>query len=131
MKKLNYCWAYDLKGQYVDGHKQEDVVMYHQNVFFLPQWANIKVWTQDWSNGQPDPLPHERKVVVWFHDELTFYTNDWWVVHWVHKDEAAKPYAEGEGTSQMVADLVSADYGWLQLPDGEEAAQVLFRVGKN
>lgn len=33
--------------------------------------------------------------------------------------------------SQVVADLVSADYGWLQSPDGIEEAWVLFKVGKN
>jgi hypothetical protein len=49
----------------------------------------------------------------------------------VHGDEAAKPYAKGEGASHMVADLVSADYGWLRLPDGEEEAWVLFKAGKN
>jgi hypothetical protein len=130
MKKLDYRWAYDPKGQYVDGHEREDVVAYRQNVF-LPRWANIKAWTRDWSNGQPDPLPHERKVVVWFHDESTFYANDRRVACWVHKDEAAKPYAKGEGASQMVADLVSADYGWLRSPDGEEEARVLFKAGKN
>jgi len=57
MKKLNYCWSYDLKGQYVDGHEWDDVVTYQQNLF-LPQWANIKAWTWDWSNGQLDPLSH-------------------------------------------------------------------------
>ena len=31
----------------------------------------------------------------------------------------------------MVADLVSADYGWLRSPDGEEEAQVLFKAGEN
>ena len=130
MKKLDYHWAYDPKGQYVDGHERDDVVMYRQN-FFLPQWANIKARTRDWSNGQPDPLPHERKIVVWFHDESTFYANDQRLARWVHKDEAAKPYAKEEGASQMVADLVSADYGWLQSPDGEEEARVLFKAGKN
>jgi hypothetical protein len=53
------------------------------------------------------------------------------VAHWVHKDEAARPYAKGEGASQMVVDLVLADYGWLQSPDGNEEAQVLFKAGKN
>jgi len=57
MKKLNYCWTYDHKG-YVDGHEQEDVVTYHQNIF-LPRWVNIKAQTCDWSNGQLDPLPHK------------------------------------------------------------------------
>jgi hypothetical protein len=49
----------------------------------------------------------------------------------VHSDEAAKLYAKGKGASHMVADLVSAEYGWLQSPDGEEEAQVLFKAGKN
>ena len=31
----------------------------------------------------------------------------------------------------MIADLVSADYGWLQSPDGKEEAQVLFKARKN
>jgi len=100
-------------------------------MFFLPWWANIEAQTWDWSNGQLDPLSQERKIVVWFHDESTFYANDWWLAHWVHKDEAVKPYVKGEGTLQMVADLVSADYSWLQSPDGEEEAQVLFKAGKN
>ena len=130
MKKLDYHWTYDPKGQYVDGHEREDVVAYRQNVF-LPRWANIKARTRDWSNGQPDPLSHEWKIVVWFHDESTFYANDRRVARWVHKSEAAKPYAKGEGASQMVADLVSADYGWLRSPDGVEEARVLFKAGKN
>jgi hypothetical protein len=129
MKKLNYCWTYDPKGQYVDGHEREDVVAYRQNIF-LPRWANIKAQTHDWLNGQPDPLLHERKIVVWFHDESTFYANDRRVAQWAHKSKAAKPYAKGEGASQMVADLVSADYGWLRSPDGEEEAWVLFKEGK-
>jgi hypothetical protein len=32
---------------------------------------------------------------------------------WVHKLEMAVPQAKGEGASLMVADFVSADYGWL------------------
>ena len=31
----------------------------------------------------------------------------------------------------MVADFVSADYRWLQSPDGKEAAQVIFKAGKD
>ena len=31
----------------------------------------------------------------------------------------------------MVADFVSADYGWLVSKDGEESARVLFRAGKD
>ena len=31
----------------------------------------------------------------------------------------------------MVADMISADYGWLHSPDGEEKAWVLLKAGKN
>ena len=30
----------------------------------------------------------------------------------------------------MVADFISADYGWLTSPDGSEQARVLFKAGK-
>ena len=68
------------------------------------------------------PPSSEHHTVVWFHDESTFHANDCWLSCWVHKDETVKLYAKGEGASQMVADLVSADYGWLHSPDGKEEA---------
>ncbi|KAJ7770854.1 hypothetical protein DFH07DRAFT_686425, partial [Mycena maculata] len=54
-------------------------------------------------------------VVIWCHDESTFFANDrrhgdlWWV----HKTEMATIKAKGEGASQMVGDFVSPDYGWM------------------
>ncbi|KAG2056603.1 hypothetical protein BDR06DRAFT_981317 [Suillus hirtellus] len=62
----------------------------------------------------PCPSLQEQKTVVWWHD-----------------NETAMPYVKGEGQSQMVADLVSADYRWLQSPDGKEEAHVFFKAGKN
>jgi len=38
---------------------------------------------------------------------------------------------KGEGASLMVAHFVSADYGWLQSPDGKETARILFKAGKS
>jgi hypothetical protein len=76
MKKLDYCWQRDPKGQFVDGHERKDVVNYRQNIF-LPSWSNIKAKTRDWSQAnQPMPPPNEHRTVVWFHDESTFYAND-------------------------------------------------------
>lgn len=74
---------------------------------------------------------HQRRTVVWFHDESTFYANDRRRSRWVHKSETAVPYAKGEGASLMVADFVSADYGWLCSPDKAEEARILFQAGKN
>jgi hypothetical protein len=33
LEKMGYRWKKNLKGQYVDGHEQPDVVHYRQNVF--------------------------------------------------------------------------------------------------
>jgi hypothetical protein len=35
-----------------------------------------------------------------------------------------------EGASLMVADFVSADYGWLTSADGAQSTRVLFKAGK-
>lgn len=41
------------------------------------------------------------------------------------------PYTKGEGQSLMVADFVSADYGWLHSPNRTESACILFKAGKD
>ena len=134
MARMGYRWAHDPKGQFVDGHEREDVVTYRQGVF-LPAWQAIIGKTRKWTKDNLEdmgasPRPNERKTVVWFHDESTFYANDRRLSRWVHKAEKAVPYAKGEGASEMVADMVSADYGWLCSPDGKEQARVLFKAGK-
>jgi len=75
--------------------------------------------------------PQEHWVVVWYHDESMFYANDRHKLGWKHKDAMAVPYAKGEGALQMVANMVSTEYGWLHSPYGKEAAQILFKAGKN
>jgi hypothetical protein len=49
---------------------------------------------------------------------------------WYHKDSPAKPYLKGDGSSFIVADYVSADFGWLQAPD-DRSAHCVMRPGKN
>jgi hypothetical protein len=135
MKKLDYRWTKTgLKGQYVDGHEREDVVSYRQNVF-LSGMKHVRNHTRNWDrehqSDQPLPLPHKRHIVVWFHDKSTFYANDQRKSGWVHSSETAVPYTKGEGPSQMVVDVVSADYGWLRSPDGKQEARIFFKAGKN
>ena len=83
------------------------------------------------SSADAPPISSPHHTVLWFHDELTFYANDRRKTRWVHKSEDAVPYTKGEGASQMVANFVSADHGWLRSPDGSAEAQVLFNAGKN
>jgi len=78
-------------------------------------------------NGPHLPGP---EVIVWFHDESIFYAHDRRKKGWIHKDEPAKPYAKGDGPSLMIADFVSANFGWLRSPDGKQSARVVMKPGK-
>ena len=119
MSLLGYRWKLESTGQYADGHKQQDVVQYQQQIFF-PRWkkleANMRVYNvngSEESSGDPISEAPLRRVVVWFHDESIFYDNNHWRLRWVQADEQSVPHAKGEGVSLMVADYVSANYGWL------------------
>lgn len=132
LNSLGYRYKAAPKGQYADGHERDDVVFYRQNIF-LPQWRQIKDKMASWDEKLVESPPCEggRQVITWFHDESIFYAHDRRKKGWYHKDAPAKPYAKGEGASLMVADFVSADFGWLCSPDGKRSARRLFKPGKN
>jgi len=132
LKRMGYRWTYDPKGQYCDGHEREDVVNY-RNQNFLPEMAKFHLRTTRWTSKdgeQVDPPEGTRWLVVWYHDESTFYAHNRRCKRWVHRNEKAKPYTKGEGHSLMVADFFSPDYGWLRSRDGKKSTRVLFRAGK-
>lgn len=68
-------------------------------------------------------------IIVWFHDESTFDAHDQHVVYWVPPGTKAIPYTKGEGASLMITHFISADYRWLDAPDGSETAHVVFKAG--
>src|ERR1700743_1231443 len=118
MHVMDYQWTKNPHGQFVDGHECDDVVGYCQLIFLL-FWANaepsMRSWTKNISGTYPVTgpginMPH---IVVWHHDESTFYANNQHKIQWVHSGETAVPYAKGEGASLMVADFVFVNYGWL------------------
>jgi len=53
---LGYWFQYTPKGQYVDGHKREDVVAYQQKVF-LPKWQKNSDWIASWDKDMREHLP--------------------------------------------------------------------------
>ncbi|KIK76505.1 hypothetical protein PAXRUDRAFT_169730 [Paxillus rubicundulus Ve08.2h10] len=106
MAMMDFRWTKTPLGQYIDGHEREDI------------------------EAGDRPVQEQERVIIWFHDESTFYANDHCKVYWVHKDETAKPRAKGEGASLMVADFISADYGWLRSACGQDATHILFKAGK-
>ncbi|KAF9228309.1 hypothetical protein BS17DRAFT_693021 [Gyrodon lividus] len=133
MEKLDYCWKKEPKGQYSDGHEHDNIVNYCQNIF-LPAWARFQLHMHNWTTenlyASEKLMAGLRKVVVWFHDESMFYANDRRKLRWVHSSEEAVPQPKGEGASLMVAHFVSANYGWLQSPNGNESACILLKAGR-
>lgn len=131
---LGYRWKTERKGQYADGHEREDVVDY-RNSIFLPQWKEIEARMRNWTTENlPElgPSPAGRRIIVWFHDESIFYAHDRRKKGWYHKDAPVKPYKKGEGASLMIADYVSADFGWSPRSlDGTRSARRILRPGKN
>ncbi|KAG2054614.1 hypothetical protein BDR06DRAFT_982214 [Suillus hirtellus] len=104
---------------------------------FLPAWSHYQPHMQKWKKDditledlEVYTKASSHHLIVWVHDKSTFYANDWRKEHWVYKSEHAIPLPKGEGASLMVADFVSADYGWLCSPDRKECAWVLFKAGK-
>lgn len=136
LHKLGYRYHLAPKGQYADGHERPDVVEYRQNGF-LPRWRHLVRYMTTWPRNEnervqfPSLQPGEKGVVVWYHDESIFYAHDRQKKGWYHKDATASPYPKGEGLSLMVADFVSADFGWLRGVDGVRSARCVFRPGKN
>ncbi|EGO04272.1 hypothetical protein SERLA73DRAFT_26941, partial [Serpula lacrymans var. lacrymans S7.3] len=80
MHMMDFHWTKAPLGQYTDGHKREDVVTH---------------W--DWWD------PAAKSVVVWWHNESTFYANDRCKFYWVHFTKKAVPRQKGEGVLIMVA----------------------------
>ncbi|CAK5263635.1 unnamed protein product [Mycena citricolor] len=143
MHALKFRWVRNHKGQYVDGHEREDVVQYRQAVF-IPEWYKLEDRMRSWTGPEMNELEtvtngihgasmqiNSKRVVVWFHDESMFYAHDRRLARWVQDGASPTPYAKGEGVSLMVADLVSADYGWLRSRDGKRSARAVFKPGKN
>ena len=58
---MQYQWGQDLQGQFVDGHKQEDIVTYHQEVF-IPCWEKLEPTMHKWGDPDFEELPHEPEM---------------------------------------------------------------------
>ncbi|KAG2348635.1 hypothetical protein BDR05DRAFT_973668 [Suillus weaverae] len=125
MSRLGYHWKREPQGQYTDGHEREDVVLYRNNCY-MRKWKIEDITIEDLSEVKSPG----RCTVMWFHDKSTFYASDQRKMCWVHDSESSVPQQKGEGASLMVADFVSADYGWLRSRDGKESARVLFKAGR-
>lgn len=127
-------WIKTPKGQYVDSHECPDIVDYRQNTYIPRHFGSnfpSCTWTEETLGDPVIPLSTCQHTIYWHHNKTMYTQNNWQQVWWVPKDEKPMPQPKGEGSSLMVADFVSADYGWLRSPDKKEEVQVLFKAGIN
>ncbi|KIP01425.1 hypothetical protein PHLGIDRAFT_17205 [Phlebiopsis gigantea 11061_1 CR5-6] len=79
--------------------------------------SRLRLWSKEGTEiTVPDWLelhPRLCRVVLWYHNESTFYAHNQHTVYWVLQGATPIPHPKGEGALLMVADFVSADYGWL------------------
>ncbi|KAJ7691705.1 hypothetical protein B0H17DRAFT_1200839 [Mycena rosella] len=134
LNELGYRFKSEKKGQYSDSHERDDVVYYREEVY-LPTLKGFQdrscIFDTDGSVTTPSLPPGARRTVIWYHDESIFYAHDHRRKSWYHKDADAVPYKKGDGSSYMVADYFSADFGWLRSRDGRPVARRAMRPGKN
>ncbi|KAG9127252.1 hypothetical protein FRC07_015158, partial [Ceratobasidium sp. 392] len=118
MGKLGYGWGRERRGQYADGHERPDVVEYRMKNY-IPEWMEREARMRSWDEGGKEiPMvltSGERVVVVWFHDESTFFTHDRPTFVWQERGKGLGIQKKGERVSLMVA----------------RDSQVIFRAGKN
>ncbi|KAF7291457.1 hypothetical protein MKEN_01489100 [Mycena kentingensis (nom. inval.)] len=133
LDKLGYAYSFAKKGQYQDGHDRDDVKK-HRDEVYLPALKGYEeraaYYEDDGTIVVPRLPPGVRRSIIWYHDESIFYAHDRRFKMWRPRDGGAKPYQKGDGHSFMVADYVSADFGWLRGENGQSARRTM-RPGKN
>ena len=123
LHKLGFRPTSHKKGAYVDGHEREDVVAHRAE--FLMKLKELKE-----SHLPPPPCSDEpaatppldaefkKKLVLIYHDESIFSTNEGQHWMWASEDMAVlKPKTRGSGI--MVSDYIDQHNGFLRLGDEE------------
>lgn len=129
------------KGIYIDGHERQDVVDYRK--LYLRKHeilASTHAPPPPCSDEPPAEPSTQKKLVLIFHDESTFHSNDDQGWMWGEKDKIIiKPKGQGRGI--MVSDFIEEHYGFLRLsehefmqgkvkyPDLQQEARVLLKYG--
>lgn len=123
LHRLGYRPKSHKKGAYVDGHERQDVVDYRQKYLdMMKQYYDTHLPPPPPSDEMaPVPPPdaeHRKKLVLIFHDECIFSTNEGQLWAWAAEDDSViQPKTKGTGI--MISDYVDQHNGFLCLTDSE------------
>ena len=130
------------RGIYIDGHERQDVVDYRK--IYLKKhlvWASTHALPPPCIDEPPAQPSDKKKLVLIFHDESIFHSNDDQGWMWGEKNKIViKPKGQGRGI--MVSDFIEEHNGYLRLteefaqgkiryPDLKQEARVLLRFGSD
>ena len=144
LHKLGFDPSSTRKGVYIDGHERSDVVEYRK--LYLKRLEVISLthapppFCEDEQPIEPFIGPQLRNVVLLFHDESTFHSNE--DQGWMWAEKGKQPIRpKGIGRGIMVSDFVDEFNGLLTLtaeefergklmyPDLKKKARVLLKYG--
>ena len=123
LHRLGYRPKSHKKGAYVDGHERQDVVDYRSKY--------LNMMKQFYDTHLPPPAPsdemapvpppdaeYRKKLVLIFHDECIFSTNEGQLWAWAtENDSVIQPKTKGTGI--MISDYIDQHNGFLRLTDAE------------
>ena len=122
LHKLGFDPCSTRKGVYIDGHERSDVVEYRK--LYLKRLEIISLthasppFCQDEQPVEHFIGPQRKSVVLFFHDESTFHSNE--DQRWMWAEKGKQPIRpKGLGQSIMVSDFVDEFNGLLTLTEGE------------
>ena len=117
VKRMGWRYRKAANGMYIDGHERSDVVEYR--TWFLEEYSRLerrmRRFRRDGSiEKEPDLQEGECPIREVTHDESTFYANNRRKQGYWHPDKARAPVRKDEGSSIMVADLLTPEIGRLK-----------------
>jgi hypothetical protein len=136
MFQLGYRWQKTPSGQYVDGHEREDVVAYSTvRRFSFQLGLNFKPGC---AHGKKKISLLSRQSQFLGKKSLSGTMTSQPSMPMIGERYGGYMSQRKQSHSQkvrehllMVADFISADYGWLRSPDENKRAHVFFKAGKN
>ena len=144
LHKLGFKPSSTRKGVYIDGHERDDVIEYRKLYLKRLEILSMTHAPPPFCTNEipPEPFigPQRRSLVLLFHDESTYHSNEDQGWMWAEKgNQPIRPKGLGRGI--MVSDFVDEFNGLLSLtpdefergrveyPDLKQKARVLLKYG--